>query len=137
MLSASTSRSSPPGTSSVVVRCLGWMLCGVLGGCEARAEPPSAAHEPAPRLERAAPERALGVEDRGIFSDLDARLQLALPAHLDEARLHALHDRRRSLLVLYGGEWPIKVYPVREDARNASPIRSVTCLAVSACAPTW
>ncbi len=67
-------------------------------------------------MERAAPEQALGVADRGIFSDLDARLQLALPARLDASQLHALYDGRRSLLVLYEGQWPIKVYPVLPNA---------------------
>src|SRR5688572_17311108 len=100
MIAASTPRSPPPGTQSVFARCPQWMLCLALGGGEARAEAPSALGEAGSHLERAAPERALGVEDRGIFSDLDARLQLALPAPLDESRVHALYDARRSMLVL-------------------------------------
>ena len=97
------------------MRHLIW-LCGwqALGG-EVRSEPtadPSLAT-------RAAPELALGVADRGIFSDLDARLQLALPAQLDASRVHALYDGARKLLVLYDGDWPLKVYPLRDDATPA------------------
>lgn len=81
--------------------------------CTAEAEPrevaaavPTQAAVPAPR------ERSLGVMDRGIFSDLDGRVRLTLPARLDKTQLHAAHDAARKLLVLYQGDWPIKVYPV-------------------------
>jgi uncharacterized protein YijF (DUF1287 family) len=88
-----------------------------LGGCEARAEP-AALVDPKPPARRAAPELALGVEDRGIFSDLDARLQVALPAQLNSSRVQALHDAARNLLVLYEDNWPVKVYPVGRDAAS-------------------
>lgn len=61
----------------------------------------------------ASPERALGVQDRGIFSDLDERVQLALPP-LMAAQAQALLDPAHHLLVLYAGDRPLKVYPLNE-----------------------
>jgi uncharacterized protein YijF (DUF1287 family) len=115
----------------------GVLLYALLGACEAHVEPapdvrdsrvtlPRGAAEPerptlpaAEPLVRAAPEVALGVQDRGIFSDLDARVQLALPAG-DGSRLHALLDGARQLLVLYDGDWPLKVYPSSSSSSSAS-----------------
>ena len=79
------------------------LLCWLT--CEARADSqPSITH---------APESNLGVRDAGIFSDLDARVQLALPRTLERARVHARIDRERALLVLYEGARALKVYPLR------------------------
>jgi hypothetical protein len=52
------------------------------------------------------------VVDRGIFSDLDGRVQIALPADLAPASVSAVIDPRRHLLLLYRGDWPVKVYPL-------------------------
>jgi uncharacterized protein YijF (DUF1287 family) len=100
-----------------------------MGNGELRAQPvapapvpvavTAAALEPAAPAEQVPPEQSLGIKDRGIFSDLDARLQLALPARLDATRAHALYDAAHELLVLYDGNWPIKVYPVHADATPA------------------
>ena len=68
---------------------------------------PSAA--PAPAV---AHETALGVVDRGIFSDLDHKIQIALPAGLKAAEVEAVVDPAHRLLVLYRAGWPIKVYPL-------------------------
>ena len=96
-------------------------------GCDLQAEPTALVPDPEPAVAvtdprppppPAAPEMALGVEDRGIFSDLDQRVHLALPADLDASRVRALYDRPRQLLVLYEGDWPIKVYPVREGSAS-------------------
>ncbi len=57
------------------------------------------------------PEASLGVADQGIFSDLDGKTQLVLPNDIDPSSIHAVHDAKRSLLVLFEGNWPIKVYP--------------------------
>jgi uncharacterized protein YijF (DUF1287 family) len=62
-------------------------------------------------LSRSEAEVALGVVDRGIFSDLDAQVQIALP-DLDPAAVRGVVDRARGLLVLYERDWPIKVYPL-------------------------
>ncbi|HLU66117.1 MAG TPA: hypothetical protein VKZ63_07565, partial [Kofleriaceae bacterium] len=57
--------------------------------------------------------------DRGIFPDLDDRVQIALPAHLSPDEVRALVDRRRALLTLYRGAWPLKVYPLGGPAQLA------------------
>ena len=54
---------------------------------------------------------AHGCRDVGIFSDLDEKVRLDLPAGLDKARLEAVHDPARGVLVLYEGDHPVKVYP--------------------------
>ena len=74
---------------------------------------------PARAARRAAPETVLGVTDRGIFSDLDARVQIALPAELERAVAHALYDRARAQLVVYDGDFPSKVYPVLAGSSTA------------------
>src|SRR5882757_1477963 len=48
----------------------------------------------------AAPEAALGVTDRGIWSDLDERVQIDLPADLAGDRVDARLDEKHALLVL-------------------------------------
>jgi hypothetical protein len=116
--------------------------CGGGRGSEALAEgdrdraprvgsaPASAAPRPAhaARAPEAAPvEATLGVADRGIFADLDAKVQIRLPADLDRTRVSAVVDRGRSLLVLYRADpraegettWPIKVYPLGGTAELA------------------
>jgi uncharacterized protein YijF (DUF1287 family) len=83
-----------------------------------RSEPqPPATDDPAPS------EVELGVADIGVFSDLDPRVQVELPAALTPAQTWALVDIERGLLLLYvidGGEpWPIKVYPLLDrDGRE-------------------
>jgi hypothetical protein len=56
-------------------------------------------------------ESCLGVADKGIWSDLDDELQLALPRGLSAARVSAAIDRDRKLLVLSVDGWPTKPYP--------------------------
>src|SRR5690242_5779796 len=121
-------RSTLPRCTSGLALVLGGLSwCARLGDGELRAEAPAPVAAPVPVPEaaapapadRVAPEQTLGVKDRGIFSDLDARLQLALPARLDAGRVHALYDAARELLVLYEDNWPLKVYPVRADATPA------------------
>jgi uncharacterized protein YijF (DUF1287 family) len=58
------------------------------------------------------PESNLGVRDIGIFSDLDDRVQIALPRGLDASHVNAILDQPRAQLVLYDGDWPLKVYPL-------------------------
>lgn len=55
--------------------------------------------------------------DRGIWSDLDDDLQLALPPDLTPARVTATLDRDRALLILAVDGWPTKPYPLAGDAR--------------------
>jgi uncharacterized protein YijF (DUF1287 family)/L,D-peptidoglycan transpeptidase YkuD (ErfK/YbiS/YcfS/YnhG family) len=57
-------------------------------------------------------EASLGVRDTGIFSDLDAKVQLALPGSIERAAVVAAVDRARQQLVLYERDRPLKVYPL-------------------------
>jgi uncharacterized protein YijF (DUF1287 family) len=70
------------------------------------------ANEPA---RAAAFESNLGVLDRGVYADLDAKVQLAPPR--DES-LTALVDSRHALVVVYADGWPRKVYPLLADGRD-------------------
>src|SRR5688500_3424925 len=107
----------------------GWFLLVLTSCARTSVEPPPAplpAAEPA-RAESAAGEKsagpslaateasapaesALGVVDRGVYADLDARIQLALPE--GTASLTGLVDPRHALLVVYADGWPLKVYPL-------------------------
>lgn len=99
--------------------------------------PAESKHSPEPSLapaeeatiseDSAPPEAVLGVTDIGVFTDLDSRVQVELPATLAPARTSAIVDVERRLLLLYvddeldaGEPWPIKVYPLldREDRRG-------------------
>jgi uncharacterized protein YijF (DUF1287 family) len=63
-------------------------------------------------------ETCLGVSDTGIWSDLDAKVQLALPV-VDAARFSATVDAPRKLLVLHVDGVPAKPYPLTGDATLA------------------
>ena len=58
------------------------------------------------------PETCLGVSDRGIWSDLDDRVQLALPSPLDPARVALRFDDAHDVLVVSIDDFPRKVYPL-------------------------
>ncbi|MGE3547214.1 MAG: hypothetical protein AB7L28_25030, partial [Kofleriaceae bacterium] len=64
-------------------------------GCAATAATAQPA-APAPH----ARELSLGVVDRGIFSDLDPKVQLALPVRAAPDRITATIDPKRSLLIV-------------------------------------
>jgi uncharacterized protein YijF (DUF1287 family)/L,D-peptidoglycan transpeptidase YkuD (ErfK/YbiS/YcfS/YnhG family) len=91
-----------------------WLLLGALGSLAAAqsgsAKPP-VVFPAKPRAN--AVDKTLGVRDIGIFSDLDAQLQLPLPRTLEPRHVRAAVDRPRKQLVLYVDDWPIKVYPLR------------------------
>lgn len=57
-------------------------------------------------------EPSLGVVDRGIFSDLDPRVQLALPKGLTADQVEAVIEPAHHMIVLYRAGWPLKVYPL-------------------------
>ncbi|MEY4578506.1 MAG: hypothetical protein RL701_3209 [Pseudomonadota bacterium] len=120
MLTRPTSQARRRSALRFVYRlCLGAAAVGGGGAREARAEPAAAAAPAAGHGHGHAPEVVLGVADRGIFPDLDARVQLSLPKRLgdtDKRKLHALYDSAHKLIVLYDGEWPIKVYPVDDTS---------------------
>jgi uncharacterized protein YijF (DUF1287 family) len=85
------------------------------------AEKPAAAPlwAPAPAAvpdeSKRAAERALGVTDRGVYADLDDKLQLPPPGA--RAKLSALVDAPRSLLIVYADGWPHKIYPLKGSSR--------------------
>src|SRR5262245_21147832 len=87
--------------------------CGT-GRAEAPPEnDPRASVDPAgPIAHHAAGESCLGVADKGIWSDLDDDLQIALPAGLTPDRVTAAIDADRKLLVLSIDGWPTKPYPL-------------------------
>jgi uncharacterized protein YijF (DUF1287 family) len=94
--------------------------------CTAEAEPRATAAGSVQTLGSPTRERPLGVADRGIFADLDGLVQLALPPRLNKEHVHATHDAARELLVLYEGDWPIKVYPVGGGTALKLGARSLT-----------
>ena len=93
------------------------ILMGVMG-CDARSVAASPTRsERDPTSEQAAAvvsESTLGVNDRGVFPDLNTKITLPLPP-LERAR--ALWDRKRGLLTIYVGRHAQKVYPTRGSAR--------------------
>jgi uncharacterized protein YijF (DUF1287 family) len=56
-------------------------------------------------------EVCLGVADKGIWSDLDDDLQLALPPGLTAKRVSATIDHKHALLIVSVDGWPTKPYP--------------------------
>lgn len=64
-------------------------------------------------------ETCLGVADHGIWSDLDAKVKIELPAGLTRARVRATTDRKHHVLVLYADGFPVKAYPLADDGALA------------------
>jgi len=87
-------------------------------GCDASADPldrreRSPAPAPGPASHDAAPpETCLGVTDRGIFPDLDDRVQLQLPSPLAPTRVTATVDTAHAVLILSIDGFPRKAYPL-------------------------
>ena len=85
-----------------------FMACGSAGASGDPPPPrPARAAAPAP-----APEDSLGVLDRGIWSELDPKVQIRLPSGLTASRVGATVDRKHGLLVLSIDGFPRKVYPL-------------------------
>ncbi|HET9621911.1 MAG TPA: DUF1287 domain-containing protein [Kofleriaceae bacterium] len=95
------------------------ILAMIFAGCTARSDagpaPPAARAAP-PTSPHAAPEACLGVADRGIWADLDDRIQLALPAGLTADRVSARLDAAHHVLVLAIDGVPRKPYPLAGPA---------------------
>jgi len=81
-------------------------------GPSAREAPPAAPATPDRPAPQPPPEACLGVADRGIWSDLDDRVQIELPAGLTADRVDARVDDRHRVLVLSIDGVARKVYPL-------------------------
>ena len=96
-----------------------FVACGVAS--EADPAPRPAAPERSPALAKSADpasiEVRLGVRDKGIFSDLDDKVQLKLPAGLTADRAWARIDPDAKLLVLAIDGHPRKAYPLTGAAK--------------------
>ncbi|MDB4958180.1 MAG: hypothetical protein JWO36_5749 [Myxococcales bacterium] len=107
-------------------RAFGSMFLSLMisAGCESRgdAEPIATSIAPAmPKVggkapTRAAPESCLGLADKGIFTDLDPKLQLALPAEVQSDRVTAVVDAKHGVLVLSIDGFPRKAYPLAGES---------------------
>jgi hypothetical protein len=97
-------------------------LISLACGSPSEAEP-TAAPTPAPAVSKeAAPiagEVCLGTGDKGIWSDLDDRIQITLPAHLTKDRVSARVDEAHHVLVLSIDSFPRKTYPLGGPATLA------------------
>jgi hypothetical protein len=94
-------------------------------GCVTRSE---AQPTPVQKVDRAVArvpaETCLGLPDKGVFSDLDGQVQLALPAGLAPDRVTARVDRPHDVLVLSIDGFPRKAYPLGAPAIATSSRRS-------------
>ncbi len=61
----------------------------------------------------------IGVKDKGIWSDLDGQVAIALPAGLRKSRVRATTDRAHHVLVLWVDGFPVKPYPLAADGTLA------------------
>jgi uncharacterized protein YijF (DUF1287 family) len=89
------------------------------GAAGASPATPSAASEDHAAPPRPPPEACIGVADRGIWSDLDDRIQIELPAGLTADRVTARVDDRHRVLVLSIDGVARKVYPLGGPAALA------------------
>ena len=62
------------------------------------------------------PERCLGVGDKGIFADLDDKVQIELPRPLAIERVTASVDTKHAVLILSIDGFPRKAYPLSGTA---------------------
>lgn len=83
---------------------------------QATTEPHEAAAATAP-APAPAPETCLGVTDKGIWPDLDDKVQVALPGGLTADQVSARIDDKHRVLVLSIDGIPRKVYPLEGPAR--------------------
>jgi uncharacterized protein YijF (DUF1287 family) len=62
---------------------------------------------------------ASGIADRGIYSDLDGQVALALPSAVDRARTWLRVDPAHRIITLYEGNDPLKIYAAGADLKPA------------------
>jgi hypothetical protein len=61
-------------------------------------------------------ESCLGLTDKGVFADLDAKVQIELPARVAFDRFTAIVDSRHAVLILELDGFPWKAYPLTGTA---------------------
>jgi uncharacterized protein YijF (DUF1287 family) len=90
------------------------VACGSRGEADPSAPPRTDPTPEAPQISREthSGEVCLGVADRGIWVDLDDKVQITLPAKLTKDRVSASVDDGRKLLVLSIDGFPRKSYPL-------------------------
>lgn len=100
------------------------------------AAPTAAKSAPAQSSTKAAPkvaaEATLGLRDTGLWSDLDAKLQLPAPTARPE-QVTAVVNPARDVLVLEVDGWPVKAYPLGSCAASVDPYNSPAHAAPSIC----
>ncbi|CAN5379840.1 hypothetical protein BH11MYX1_BH11MYX1_31910 [soil metagenome] len=105
---------------SIFLGCFfGPLLATISQGCSSPSEahpdlaPATANHGSKDQRAQVVPgESCLGLADKGIFGDLDAQVQLALPANLASDRVSARVDDAHAVLVLSIDDCPRKAYPL-------------------------
>jgi uncharacterized protein len=65
-------------------------------------------------------ETSLGVRDHGIWSDLDDRVELRLPAGLRAHDVRARIDLAHRLLIVSVDGWPVKPYPLDDTGTGSA-----------------
>lgn len=93
--------------------------CGSRGEADSAAPTTDPARPSRPQISRepeVSGEACLGVSDKGLWNDLDDKVQLALPAKLSKERVSARVDAERKLLVLSIDGFPRKAYPLGGSA---------------------
>lgn len=71
----------------------------------------------------AEPETCLGVGDKGIFADLDDKVQIALPDKLSTDRVTATVDAKHRVVIVSIDGFPRKAYPLATvDSTTSAPL---------------
>src|ERR1700742_3737351 len=90
--------------SGILAICVAVISQGCTARSEAGPEPKEMTRDPVSsrpaKTDGHAPEVCLGLTDKGIFADLDPKVQLALPAKLAADRVPAQIDDKHAVLVL-------------------------------------
>jgi hypothetical protein len=64
---------------------------------------------------------ACGLPDRGIFPDLDPKVQVQVPPAITSAHTWLRVDRLHAIVTLYDGADPLKAYPIPAAGSRAAP----------------
>jgi uncharacterized protein YijF (DUF1287 family) len=67
---------------------------------------------------------ACGLPDRGVFTDLDARIELRMPPGVDKARTWVRVDETHHVATLYDGDDPVRAYALGGPAAGFDTLLS-------------